>query len=60
MKIVGVDNYGREPVADVLICENYVNDIVDALNAKSGENGSRFYRSAPDDYKLWRGMEELV
>lgn len=65
MKIIGVDNYNRESVADSLVCESVSNDyvgniMVDALNATEGESGLRFYRLVADDYKLWRGMEEFI
>ncbi|MFC3206848.1 hypothetical protein [Aquamicrobium soli] len=65
MKIIGKDNFDRESVADILVCENVANEylgelMVDALNAASGEGGARFYSLRPDDYKLWRGMEEVV
>jgi hypothetical protein len=64
MKIIAVDNFARESVADILIAEN-VNEymgkrIVDALNDKQHENSQEWFRLVPDDYVLWRGMEELV
>lgn len=65
MKIIGIDNFNRESVADFLVCENVTNDyigskIVELLNKDSGEHGSWFYRLVEDDHRLWRGMEELV
>lgn len=64
MKIIAVDNFAREYIADTLIAEN-VNEymgkrIVDLLNDKENEHSQDFYRLVPDDYVLWRGMEELV
>jgi len=64
LKIIAVDNFDREYVADTLIAEN-VNEymgkrIVDALNEKEHESSQDFFRLVPDDYVLWRGMEELV
>lgn len=62
MKIICVDGYGKENVADILICENvneYIGQrIVDFLNYSGDE--SRWYKLVDDDHKLWRGMEELV
>jgi hypothetical protein len=65
MKIIRVDNFAREHIADQLIAENvneyYGSQIVDFLNDTfSGEHSSDFYRLVKDDYILWRGMEELV
>jgi len=63
MKIVIVDNFGRESVADVLVAENvnenYAQKIVDFLNSENGENSDWFVLK-PDDYRLSRGMEDLV
>ncbi|WP_064199127.1 hypothetical protein [Brevibacillus brevis] len=64
MKIIAVDNFAREYIADTLIAEN-VNEymgkrIVDALNDKQHENSQDFFKLVSDDYVLWRGMEELV
>lgn len=63
MKIICVDNYDRESVADRLVAENVksldeARIIVQALNAKRSHND--WYALRADDYKLWRGMEELV
>lgn len=65
MKIIGVDNFARESVADFMVCENVANDyvgktMVDALNAEQGNSGSTFFKLVPADHKLWRGMEELI
>lgn len=64
VKIICVDNFGRESVADILIAEN-VNEywgkrIVDGLNEKQHEDSEVYFRLVEDDHKLWRGMEELV
>ncbi|MCR4362054.1 hypothetical protein NUG13_12015 [Bacillus subtilis] len=64
MKIILVDNFNREEVADNLIAEN-VNEfwgkrIVDALNDKEHEDSDNYFRLVKDDYVLWRGMDELV
>jgi hypothetical protein len=64
MKIVMVDNYNRDSVADVLIAENvnenYAQKIVEFLNEKEGENSTNWFSLKPDDYRLSRGMEDLV
>lgn len=60
MKIIAVDNYKRKNVADVLVAENvhphYGEFIVESLML----NHSLFFKLVDDDYKLWRGMDELV
>jgi hypothetical protein len=63
VKIVATSNYNLESVADWLVCENLANEavgreIVDALNSKL--NDAYYYMLVSDDYKLWRGMEELI
>ena len=66
MKIVGMDNYNRESIADKLHSEGYktkeeAQAICDQLNA--GDEGNRdgyYYQVVGDDYRLWRGMEDLV
>ncbi|AGR47661.1 hypothetical protein PHIM7_19 [Sinorhizobium phage phiM7] len=63
MKIIGVDNYNREYCADVLICENVRNTyignlIVEYLNSLATTDN--YYKLVEDDYRLWRGMEELI
>jgi hypothetical protein len=62
MKIVAVDNFNRESIADILIAEN-VKDIWAEYLAKAANEhnpGDRFFKAFPDDYVLWRGMEELA
>lgn len=64
MKIIAVDNFGRESIADKLIAENvseyWGKFIVDLMNDKQHDDSLNFFRLVNDDYKLWRGMEELV
>lgn len=64
MKIIQIDNFGREEVADILIADNvneyYAKIIIEALNKAFDTNDSRFFVAKADDYKLWKGMEELV
>lgn len=62
MKIIAVDSYARENVADILVCENvneyYAKLIVQLLNYD--KENSRWFVAVEDDHKLWRGMEEFV
>lgn len=68
MKIVGVDNHARESEADTLVAENVTNEryakvMVDALNKEFGPRGDEvgtWYTIKSDDYRLSRGMEDLV
>lgn len=64
MKIIAVDNFGRESIADLLVAENvseyWGKRIVDALNDKQHDESIRYFKLVSDDHKLWRGMEELV
>lgn len=64
MKIICVDNFGRESEADTLIAENvnkyWGEQIINALNDKEHENSQSYFRLVEDDYVLWRGMEELI
>lgn len=63
MKIIAVDNFNRESVADVLVAERlteyYAQFIADACNNHPA-SGDRYYKAVPDDHVLWRGMAELV
>jgi len=64
LKIICVDNYARETIADSLVCEN-VNDhyaklIVDLLCANPKRGDSSWYRAVPDDHRLSQGMEDLI
>lgn len=63
MKIIAEDNYNREHIPDTLVAENvhksYIEEIVDFLNTKV-ELTDRWCRAVPDDYRLNRGMEDLV
>lgn len=67
MKIVGVDNFASGAVADLLVAENisnksYAEVMCKALNDKYCNNdySPRFYEVMEDDYRLSRGMEDLV
>ena len=62
MKIVLVDGFNRDYVADTLIAENvnpqYGELIIKLLNQQASE--SDYYVLKSDDYKLSRGMEDLI
>jgi len=67
MKIVGVDNFAQEAVADLLVAENITNKsyaevMCKALNDRYCVDrlGARHYQIKEDDYRLSRGMEDLV
>lgn len=64
MKIISVDNYNREDVADVLVLERVppgvARALVDKFNDEAGPNPARWHRAVADDYRLSRGMEDLV
>jgi len=57
MKIVAVDNFDRDNVSDLLVCEKigeyYGHEVVQMLNKTFG--GDRFYRLVEDGYKLYDG-----
>ena len=58
MKVIKIDNFNRDNVSDVLICENvkkYIGEFfVKSLNeAFSSGNSPDFFRLVPDDYKLY-------
>ena len=56
MKIVMTDNYARDYVDDVLICENvshaYGTIIVDCLNDSITRAHDKYFILVDDDYKL--------
>lgn len=63
MKIIAIDNYDRDFVADKLIEEN-VSEIegkikVEKLNLNSGENSEWYYLLVADDRKLRDPYEDL-
>ncbi|OPH61846.1 hypothetical protein BC351_00980 [Paenibacillus ferrarius] len=64
MKIIKVDNYAREHIADHLIAENlndyWGNYIVELLNSRQHEDSDNYFRLVEDNHVLWRGMEELI
>jgi hypothetical protein len=67
MKIIGTDNFNRDSVADFLVAENIKNEdfgkvMVEALNKKycRRDDSPYYYRLVADDYRLSRGMADLV
>lgn len=65
MKVVAIDNFNRESVADILVAEGLSEQDAQRLATEKNEQFSgpyapRHYVVTPDDYKLWRGMEELI
>lgn len=70
MMIVGKDNLARETVRDSLLIagipdtaenEHMSQSFCDWLNGFTAhDNGGIYYSVQKNDYKLWRGMEELV
>lgn len=64
MKVVGISNYNLESVAETLIASDLSDDdckeICKNMNKYAGEGNTYYYVVKPDDYVLWRGMEDLV
>lgn len=57
MKIISVDNFGRDNISDILIAENvneyYAKLIIEKLNSNDNEHSYNFYRAVNDDYSLY-------
>lgn len=67
MKIVAVDNFASEAVADLLVAENITNKsyaevMCKALNDKycTNDYAARHYQVWEDNMKLSCGMEDLI
>ena len=62
MKIVLIDNLNRDHVAHILVAENvnplFAELIVELLNRQARSDD--YYVLKPDDYRLSKGMEDLV
>ena len=58
MKIVRLDNFGRETVSDELVAENvpveYAERIARALNAQGAMLSDEYFTVKPDNYVLYR------
>ena len=62
-KLILVDNYDREYVADRLLEENITEDEAKAKAAeynKKYPHDNWFAEAVSNDYKLWGGVAELV
>lgn len=64
-KLILVDNFNREHIADVLVEDNLdekeANERANKYNDEHRNmNWNWFARGVSDDYKLWGGMEELI
>ena len=64
-KLILVDNFNREHIADVLVEDNLdekdANERADKYNDEHRNmNWNWFARAVSDDYKLWIGIEEFV
>ena len=66
MQVVETDNYNRETVPErtliIGIAAHHAHKIAELMNEAAQEAGQdmNYYRVEPDDYKLWRGMADLV
>ncbi|KSV59135.1 hypothetical protein [Acetivibrio ethanolgignens] len=64
-KLILVDNFCRESVADVLLEENLAEatatqKAVEYNDKYRSTDWSWFAKAVPDDYKLWGGISELI
>ena len=64
-KLILVDNFNREHIADVLVEDNLdEKEANERANKYNDEHRNMdwnwFAKAVSDDYKLWRGMEEFV
>ena len=64
MKIITVDNYDRESVAQTLVADHITSEwaakvMLEALQNTVSRNDSTWYHLVPDDHQLWRGMAEF-
>ena len=67
MKIIGVDNLNRESIADFLWLDSIdqkdielATRVCNKLNEKLGDSAGTFYRLVDDNYRLSRGMKDLI
>ena len=64
MKIIATDSYARESVADILMAENvserHAKMIEKSLQDTQPMGDDRWFIAVTDDYRLSRGMEDLV
>lgn len=59
MKIIIVDNYDRDYIADTVIAEKvhstYAQKICDFLNNESDSHSQEFFKVVTDNYELYKG-----
>jgi hypothetical protein len=65
MKIIRIDNYDRQTVADKIAASGIENNneavvMLTALQNDPNRSPDVWFRLVDDDYVLWRGMEDLV
>lgn len=64
MKIVEIDNFARDSVAEKVVAENLTYDEaqikLEELTSSPTRPYDKWYMVATDEYKLWRGLEELI
>lgn len=63
-KVILVDNFDRETIADILLKDDISQDEAEQLakdyNDAHPSGWSWFARAVDDDHRLWRGMEDLM
>ena len=64
-KLILVDNFNREHIADVLVEDNLdekeANERANKYNDEHRNmNWNWFAKAVSDDYELWRGTDELI
>lgn len=65
MKIIQCDNFAREDQPEHLVADNITSEslgkiMLEALQATCHAEGSVWYKMVPNDYRLSRGMADLV
>jgi len=64
MKVIRVDNYNRESVAEHVVKENLTilesRDLCAKLRRERPDGDDWWYMEKPDEYRLWRGREDLI
>ncbi len=64
-KVIATSNFNDETYCEKQIVGPYLTEdqatrIANILNEDCGDYSRTYYRAAPKDRVLWRGMEELV
>lgn len=64
MKVILIDNFDREYIEDRLLKDNLTEfeakKTADDYNKSYSQNWDWFAKAVPDDYRLSRGMADLV